>query len=418
MNSFVRPNEPLKVALIGAGQRSRTVYAPLLPWLTPWVQVVAVCDPVREHADNLAKMLDVPAFYDIRDLVKARPMEAAIVVTPIPSHHSISVYLSSHGVHNLVETSWCSMIIQARDMIETAKKNNVLVRVAENFFRFPIDRLVQAIKANGFLGDIKRIVSYNDHTGFHNNSRWIVFAGSHPTWVQSVEHTMPTVAFHSTPERFHQDETYRARFFWFADNLLVMDHAANIKGFLGRQMRPGLTEWQGARGTVVWSSPDGKTWTGVGEVRYLSDVALPTSRGIADQVFPIIMEQSEGQWDRIYVDLPVGRLGYDNRFMGMSLGPTYHRHPWYGVPVAEHIVDFALAVKGLRPSEFNEHDALMSLMMEIGARESALHEGRRLALPLSGDLEADSIERAKQKSLYGVDPMDVEAMLAISYPKP
>ncbi len=418
MATFVKPKAPVKVALVGAGNRSQKVYAPLFPMLRPWIQVTAVCDPVREHADHLAGELGVPAFYDIHDLVKAGLVEAAFVVTPIPSHHSISVFLSSHGIHNLVETTWCSMMMQARDMIDAAARRKLILRVAENFFRFPIDRLAQAIKANGFLGDIKRIISYDDHTGFHNNSRWIVFAGGHAQWVQSIDHTMATAAFHSTPERFHDTETYRARFYGFAGNLLVVDHAANIKGLLGRQMRPGLTEWQGERGTLVWGSPDGKTWTGAGEVRYCSDAALATGRGVADQVFPVVMKQSVGRWDGIHVDLPAGRVGYDNRFAGMSVGPDYHRHPWYGVPVAEHITDFALAVLGLRKSEFDEQDALANMMMEIGARESALHEGRRIALPLAADLEADSLERAKQKNLYGVDPMDVEGMLAISYPKP
>jgi hypothetical protein len=57
-------------------------------------------------------------------------------------------------------------------------------------------------------------------------------------------------------------------------------------------------------------------------------------------------------------------------------------------------------------------------MMEIGARESSLHEGRRIKLPLEGDLESDAIEREKQRKQFGCDPLDVNAMLAVSFPKP
>ena len=91
-------------------------------------------------------------------------MEAALVVTPIPSHHSISVYLSSHGIHNMCETTWCSTIGQAQDMIQTAGKNNVIVRVAENFFRVSIDRFAQKLRDSEYIGRIHRIFSYNEMT--------------------------------------------------------------------------------------------------------------------------------------------------------------------------------------------------------------------------------------------------------------
>lgn len=60
----------------------------------------------------------------------------------------------------------------------------------------------------------------------------------------------------------------------------------------------------------------------------------------------------------------------------------------------------------------------MSEMMAVGARESALQEGRRVHLPLEGDLEADKLELARLKEKYGVDPLDIEAMMSISYTKP
>ena len=51
--SIPTPDQPLRVALIGAGRRSTTQYAPLLPSLSPWLKLVAVCDPVADHAEKL-----------------------------------------------------------------------------------------------------------------------------------------------------------------------------------------------------------------------------------------------------------------------------------------------------------------------------------------------------------------------------
>ena len=61
----------------------------------------------------------------------------------------------------------------------------------------------------------------------------------------------------------------------------------------------------------------------------------------------------------------------------------------------------------------------MAMMMEVATRESALAEGKRLSLPLEGELESEAAIRAEEKErLYGVDPLDIEGMLRISHPRP
>jgi hypothetical protein len=86
----------------------------------------------------------------------------------------------------------------------------------------------------------------------------------------------------------------------------------------------------------------------------------------------------------------------------------------------DHILDFAAAVRGIAESEFDEEDALMSLVMELATGHSARHEGCRVKIPLDPAIEAecDAPARAAQTSRWGVDPLDVDGMLAISYPKP
>ena len=415
-NELVYPTDPLKIALIGTGGRARGQYCPIFKFLQAWVEVVAVCDPVRKNCDQAAEMLNVTAYYDIHQLVKDKPMEAALVVTPVPSHHSISVYLSSHGIHNMCETTWCNTLGQARQMIETAKDNKVIVRVAENFFRFSIDRFAQILRDSDYLGSIQRIFSYNDHTGYHNNSRWIAFAQSHPLWVQSIEHSMPTISFYSSPQRFHRNENFRARYFGFNQNLLVVDSASNIKGFLGRQSRPGHTEWQGESGTLLYR-PETAELRYCSENNQQSQYDLPgKGGGRADRVYPVVKEIGEdGQWLRTYCQTDDTLIEYLNPY---RLYGYREKSIGYSCAIADHISDFCLSVRGLRQSEFDEQDALMSLMMEIGAQESALNQGERIQLPVVGETEAEAKTYQALKQQYCVDPMDIEAMLDISYPKP
>lgn len=183
--------QPVRIALIGAGNRASTVYAPLWDNLREWLRPVAVCDPVRVHAEAYADQLDVPAFLSVRELVKAQVAESALIVAPVELHHPLACYLMEHGLHVHSETSMCSLLAQANEMVATARRFNVILRVGENFFRFPFDRISKKIAESGFLGPIHRLTSFHDHTGYHNNSRWIRFFDAYPESVQAINHTMP-----------------------------------------------------------------------------------------------------------------------------------------------------------------------------------------------------------------------------------
>jgi predicted dehydrogenase len=406
---------PVDIALIGTGHRSQTIYQPLFESLKPWVRLVAVCDPVREHADAYAECMGVRAFYSLQDLVRSQSIEAALVVAPIDVHHAMSCYLSRHGIHNLVETSMCSLLAQGKEMVQVAREKEIVFRIAENFFRFPFDRIAKKIAETGFLGPIKRLTCFHDHTGYHNNSRWIMFYNAYPEAVQSIEHTMPVSPHYEAPHRFHTEEKFRARFFFFPENRLVTDMAGNIKGMLGRYSRPGYTELNGARGTIVYRATS--AWIGEAEVRYCSDEALQNG-AIADQVFPIEHISENGCWASERVDLPMGRVEYSNPYRTAQASLVNPRRDYYAAAVMGHIVDFARTIREGVPSEYTDEDALMVLTMEVGARESALHNGERLNFPLTGDLESEQQLYKSLKEKHGVDPLDIKGMLNIAVPRP
>ena len=413
-------SKPLDIALIGTGHRSQVVYRPIFAALRrEGVRLVAVCDPVREHADAYAESLGVPAFYSIRELVRALPMEAAVVTAPVEVHHAISCYLSENGIHSVTETSMADTLAQAQDMVRVAKKARVVMRVGEQFFRLPFERLAQRVAKTGFLGPIRRIISTFDHTGYHNNSSWVVFYGAHPLTAQAVEHTMPVAPHHSMAHRFHTQETFHAHFYTFPGDRLVADMTSNGKGLLGRYPRPGYTQIEGERGAIVWRAAS--RWNcplhqGEGEVRYCSDYALETN-GVADTVFPIVQMSESDLIKSMSIHLPVGHIEYINPFYA----PTEHANGalnFYHAAVAEQVLDFARAVRGEETTpEFSAEDALMAMMMEVACRESILRKGEQIALPLTGDLESERRVHEALKAKNGVDPRDVEGMLARAIPR-
>ncbi|MHB0934989.1 MAG: hypothetical protein ACYDCO_05610 [Armatimonadota bacterium] len=139
---------------------------------------------------------------------------------------------------------------------------------------------------------------------------------------------------------------------------------------------------------------------------------------MADVITPVSQDTTGDVWTGMHADTPGGCITYVSPLHTHEKMGKVNVRDWYGVAVMDHMVDFVLAVRGLRESEFTDQDALMSDMMEIGAHESTLQEGRRIRLPLEGDLESDAIEREKQRRQFGVDPLDVEAMLSVSFPRP
>ena len=438
-----KPSEPVKVAVVGAGNRASCIYGPVLASLSDWIEPVAVCDPVKEHSEALATHLGVTAFGDIRELVRARPMEAALVVTPVPTHHSISVYLSSHGIHNIVETAWASLLAQSRQMIDVAAGNGVVLRVAENFFRYPKERFAQLVRDSGFIGPIQRIYTYDSHTGYHNNSCWIRFAQAHPNWAQAVHHSMDTPHFRSMPHRYHTQETYRMHLFGFDTawgELFVVDQAANVKNWLGRYPRDGYTEWQGTRGTLVNSAapkPAARVYDGPSptvnstgqalfqqeslELRYCSDngpdheTGEPTIQALHDELSPVTHEFDDQAWLRSFAWTSAGLLEHVNPHRPAD---TAGSRLDYLTPLMGHLSEFALNVRGLGQTEFNQEDAHASLMMDVACKESALNCGQRLELPLHAEAESEVQVRQQHREQFGVDPMDVEGMLDVSHPRP
>ena len=411
--------QPIDIALIGTGFRSRTVYRLLFPALRArGVRLVAVCDPVRESADSFAASFQVPAFYSIRDLVAARPMEAALVCTPVELFHSISCYLSAHGIHHLVEAGFCASLAQARSMIATAAENNVTLAVGEQFFRLAYERMAKRIADTGVVGPVNRILSTFSHTGTHNNACWVKFFDAYPDSAQAVSHTMPTEPHRSLAHRLHTEESFHANFFTFPKNSFVADMTSNPKAVLGRHTRPGYIQYEGTRGSIVvrtagmWNGPYHQA---EGEVRYCSDRALDTN-GIADVVYPIIFSQENEFLRKLHVDLPTGRVEYINPFY-RPVEEAADAIDYYHAATAELILEFAQAIRGEATYKYSVDDAYMVQMMNAAARESLLQNGAKVALPLDPEIESEARLHVALKARTGIDPLDVEGMLDYAAPR-
>lgn len=129
--------KPLKVAVIGAGKlgsRHAAQYAKL-----PHVELVGVCDINEHKAKEVAHEHKTKAFKDYRELLTG--VDAASIVVPSHLHHSISKDFMNHNVHLLVEKPITTVLEHADDLLDLAKKKNVILQVGH------IERFNSAMRA-------------------------------------------------------------------------------------------------------------------------------------------------------------------------------------------------------------------------------------------------------------------------------
>ena len=91
---------------------------------------------------------------------------------------------------------------------------------------------------------------------------------------------------------------------------------------------------------------------------------------------------------------------------------------YYGSALRSAITDFLETVKNGEKSEFSGEDALMSLMMESAAKESAANNGIIIKLPIEQELEVDRKQLVALEKKNGVNPMDVDRIIELSITRP
>lgn len=119
--------EKLKLGLIGCGgmmkNHARAVNS------VETVEIVAVCDIIRERADEVATVLNAPFittdFTEMLDYV-----DAVLVALPHDLHYECGMFFARHGKHVLMEKPLCNTEEECLGLIKTCEENNVTLMCA------------------------------------------------------------------------------------------------------------------------------------------------------------------------------------------------------------------------------------------------------------------------------------------------
>lgn len=152
-------NDPIRVAVIGAGGIAQVAHLPVLRKLSG-VEIAAICDNDRSKARALADRFEVRNTYDdIEEVLKYAEADAVVLCTPNHLHEIHAVAALSAGVHVLCERPLALGTPGVETVLQAAERYGKRIMVGMNH-RFRTD--VQAVRNfvnGGELGTVDAIRS-------------------------------------------------------------------------------------------------------------------------------------------------------------------------------------------------------------------------------------------------------------------
>ncbi len=117
----------IRVAIIGAGVMG-TLHARIYSKL-PNAKLIAICDSNQPSADKLAKLYNIQQYVDYKELIKRESLDAVSITVPTRLHKEIAIFCIENGVNILVEKPIAGTADDARRIVKSAQKNEVVLEV-------------------------------------------------------------------------------------------------------------------------------------------------------------------------------------------------------------------------------------------------------------------------------------------------
>jgi predicted dehydrogenase len=150
----------LKVGVIGVGHLG-SIHAKIYKHI-PGCTLVGVCDTDPVRLKEASGSLRVPGYADMAELLGK--IDAASVVVPTRLHHKIAEELLKANIHLLVEKPFTVNLEEADQLIELAKKQNLILQVGH------IERFNSAFNATQKIIKNPKFIECHRLSAFPNRS--------------------------------------------------------------------------------------------------------------------------------------------------------------------------------------------------------------------------------------------------------
>jgi predicted dehydrogenase len=151
-----RPNDALRIGVIGAGLAMERLHWPALTKLTDRFTVVAFAETSRPNADHFAAYAGIDprdAHVDYDDLLKRADVDAVLILLPIPLLYDAARAALVAGKHVFCEKPPGANLEQGLAFLDLARQfPGQKLLVAENFFYRDDLRLARSLLDDGAIG--------------------------------------------------------------------------------------------------------------------------------------------------------------------------------------------------------------------------------------------------------------------------
>lgn len=186
-------SEPLRIAIVGTGNRSSYLYGPLIRALKNDVQLVGVWGRTAAKARTLGESLGAPAYTDLDRLIRETGAQIAVVSVNYGANGEVGHMAVEAGLHTLLETPIAHHLSEADAIITAAKQRGLKIEVAEQFHRRPLEQIKLKLIQSGIFGRVHS--SFSDFAGhaYHGMSVMRSYLGfdSRPLRVSGSVHDYP-----------------------------------------------------------------------------------------------------------------------------------------------------------------------------------------------------------------------------------
>ncbi|MFK3960741.1 Gfo/Idh/MocA family protein [Pseudalkalibacillus hwajinpoensis] len=160
----------LKVAVIGCGSIARRRHLPEYN-AEENVEIVAVCDVVKDRAEDMVSVYGGTAYTDYLTLLEDDEIDAVSVCLPNALHAPVSIAALKAGKHVLCEKPMATSLAEAEAMNVAAEINGKKLMIAHN------QRFVAShVKAKELIegGEIGKIYSFRTTFGHPGPEQWSI----------------------------------------------------------------------------------------------------------------------------------------------------------------------------------------------------------------------------------------------------
>ncbi len=115
----------IRVGVVGVGHLG-SIHARIYKEIET-CSLVGICDTDKNKLDVISEDLNVPGFYDYKELFDKA--DAVSIATPTGLHYKIAADFLNHKIHALVEKPFTTNLKEADSLIKIAGKNKLILQV-------------------------------------------------------------------------------------------------------------------------------------------------------------------------------------------------------------------------------------------------------------------------------------------------